>query len=113
MDSVKQLAIIGSTASGKSAISIDVANRYNCYILSMDSLSIYKEIDIASAKPSQAERKKVRHFGIDLIYPNEEFSVQKFLELYKEVYSICESDEKNLIINKYNVGLVRYRPRIL
>jgi len=98
MDSIKQLAIIGPTASGKSAISIDIATKYNCYILSMDSLSIYKEIDIASAKPSQIERKKVKHFGIDLIYPNEKFSVQKFLELYKDVYSICKKDGKNLII---------------
>jgi len=95
---VKQLAIIGPTASGKSAISIDIATKHNCYILSMDSLSIYREIDIASAKPSKAEQKKIKHFGIDLIYPNEEFSVQKFLELYKDVYSICEKDGKNLII---------------
>jgi len=95
---IKQLAIIGPTASGKSAISIDIATKYNCYILSMDSLSIYKEIDIASAKPSKEEREIIKHFGIDLIYPNEEFSVQKFLELYQDVYSICKRDKKNLII---------------
>ena len=49
---IKQIAIIGQTASGKSALAIDLALQTDAYILSLDSLSIYKEIDIASAKPT-------------------------------------------------------------
>lgn len=95
---IKQLAIIGPTASGKSDLAIEAANRLNAYILSIDSLSIYKEIDIVSAKPSREELEKIRHFGIDILMPNEYFSVDIFINLYREVISICEKDSKNLII---------------
>ncbi|MBD3799521.1 MAG: tRNA (adenosine(37)-N6)-dimethylallyltransferase MiaA, partial [Epsilonproteobacteria bacterium] len=50
---MKQLAIIGSTASGKSDFALALAQKHNAIILSIDSLSIYRKIDIASAKPSQ------------------------------------------------------------
>ena len=93
-----QLAIIGPTASGKSDLAIKIAKKIDAYILSIDSLSIYKEIDIVSAKPSKAELNEVRHFGIDLLYPNEYFSVDIFIQLYKEVLQKCQDERKNLII---------------
>lgn len=93
-----QLAIIGPTASGKSDLAIKIAKKIDAYILSIDSLSIYKEIDIVSAKPSKKERQDVRHFGIDLLNPDEYFSVEIFIDLYKEVASICKKEHKNLII---------------
>jgi len=93
-----QLAIIGPTASGKSDLAIKIAKKINAYILSIDSLSIYKEIDIVSAKPSKAELNEVRHFGIDLLYPNEYFSVDIFIQLYKEVLQKCQDERKNLIV---------------
>jgi len=95
---VKQLAIIGSTASGKSDLAIKIAKKINAYILSIDSLSIYKEIDIVSAKPSKEELQEVKHFGIDVLYPNEHFSVDIFIKLYKEVLQKCQDEGKNLII---------------
>jgi len=95
---MKQLAIIGSTASGKSDLSLKIALKMNAYILSIDSLSIYKEIDIVSAKPSKEELLKVKHFGINVLNPDEYFSVDIFIELYKEVLTRCKSDNKNLII---------------
>jgi len=93
-----QLAIIGPTASGKSDLAIKIAKKTNAYILSIDSLSIYKEIDIVSAKPAKAELHEVRHFGIDLLYPNEYFSVDIFIKLYKDVLMLCKEESKNLII---------------
>jgi len=93
-----QLAIIGPTASGKSDLAIKIAKKIDAYILSIDSLSIYKEIDIVSAKPSKAELHEVRHFGIDVLYPNEYFSVDVFIRLYKEVLQKCQDERKNLII---------------
>lgn len=93
-----QLALIGPTASGKSDLAIKLAKKIDAYILSIDSLSIYKEIDIVSAKPSKRELEEVKHFGIDLIYPDEHFSVEIFINLYKEVASLCEREKKNLII---------------
>jgi tRNA dimethylallyltransferase len=97
-EDIKQLAIIGSTASGKSDLAISMAQKTNSYILSIDSLSIYKEIDIVSAKPSAYELKQIKHFGIDEIYPNEYFNVDIFIKLYKKVIKQCRKDSKNLII---------------
>jgi len=93
-----QIAIIGPTASGKSDLAIKIAKKINAYILSIDSLSIYKEIDIVSAKPSKDELNEVKHFGINEIYPDEYFSVDIFINLYKKVKKTCENDGKNLVI---------------
>ena len=95
---MKELALIGPTASGKSDLALRLARENNAYILSLDSLSLYKEIDIASAKPSKDELAQVPHFGIDLIYPNEEFSVGTFAKLYTSLKQQCEDEQKNLII---------------
>jgi len=94
----KQLAIIGPTASGKSDLAIKIAQKLDAYILSIDSLSIYKEIDIVSAKPNENDLNEVRHFGINEIYPNEYFSVEILIKLYKKVKNICKREGKNLII---------------
>jgi len=85
-------AIIGPTASGKSDLAIKLAKKLGYEILSLDSLSIYKEVDIASAKPSKEELKEVKHYGINEIYPDEKFDVSKFIEIYKKI------PHKNIII---------------
>ena len=98
MKSIKQLALIGPTASGKTALSIKLAQQMNAIILSIDSLSIYKEIDIVSAKPTLAEREGIEHFGLDYLYPNESFDVTTFIKLYHEVYTKASHEGKNLVI---------------
>ncbi len=95
---MKELAIIGPTASGKSDLALQLAGENNAVILSLDSLSIYKEIDIASAKPSKDELAQVQHFGVDLIHPDEAFSVATFGDLYREVKAHALETDKNLII---------------
>ncbi len=93
-----QLALIGPTASGKTALSIKVAQQHNAYILSLDSLSIYKEINIVSAKPTKEEQGDILHFGLDQLSPSENFDVKTFIDLYHQVYEKCLSDQKNLVI---------------
>lgn len=95
---IKQLAIIGPTASGKSDLAIKIAQKIDAYILSIDSLSIYKEIDIVSAKPSSKELNAVKHFGINVLNPDDYFSVDIFINIYKDVISTCQKENKNLII---------------
>lgn len=95
---MKQIAIIGPTASGKTSLAIEVAKKTNSVILSLDSLSVYKEIDIASAKPTLAERDGIVHFGIDEICVNEKFDVIVFFEIYKKAKTFAEKNNKNLII---------------
>jgi tRNA dimethylallyltransferase len=95
---IRQIAIIGSTASGKTSLAVKVAKHMDAYILSLDSLSIYKEIDVVSAKPTLAEREGILHFGLDTISPNEAFDVTIFIKLYNEVYQHCLQNNKALII---------------
>lgn len=93
-----QFAIIGTTASGKSDLAINVAQRLNAVILSLDSLCLYKEIDIASAKPSKNELELIRHFGIDLISPDMEFCVGDFINEYNHALAYAKSQNIPLII---------------
>ncbi|BCD67439.1 tRNA (adenosine(37)-N6)-dimethylallyltransferase MiaA [Nitratiruptor sp. YY09-18] len=95
---MKEIAIIGPTASGKSALALQLAENFHANILSIDSLSIYKEIDIVSAKPNKEELKRVKHFGIDILYPNEHFSVARFIDIYKEAKEESLKEKKNLIL---------------
>jgi len=95
---MKQLAIIGSTASGKSDLALDLAQRHNALILSIDSLSIYKEIDIASAKPSKSELSAIEHFGINHLAPDENASVITFIGEYSRIREKALTEEKNIII---------------
>ena len=87
------IALIGPTASGKSDLAIKFALKNGYEILSLDSLSIYKEVDIASAKPSKKELSLVKHYGVDEIYPNEKFDVMKFIEIYQKI-----KDKKIIIV---------------
>ncbi|WP_151946906.1 tRNA (adenosine(37)-N6)-dimethylallyltransferase MiaA [Aliarcobacter butzleri] len=95
---MKEIAIIGSTASGKTALSLEIVSKTNSIILSLDSLCVYKEIDIVSAKPTLEERGEILHFGIDEVYPNVEFDVVCFMELYKKAKEYALKNDKNLII---------------
>ena len=95
---MKEIAIIGSTASGKTGLSLEIAHKTNSIILSLDSLSVYKEIDVASAKPSKKERGDIIHFGIDEVHPNEEFDVIQFISCYKKAKGFAQANNKNLII---------------
>lgn len=93
-----EVAIIGPTASGKSEAAINLAQKYGAYILSLDSLSVYKEVDIASAKPSKNDLLCVRHFGIDMIYPDEAFNAAMFMDEYERAKSEALEHGKNLVI---------------
>lgn len=95
---MKEIAIIGPTASGKSALAVTVAQRFNAHILSLDSLAIYRHIDIISAKPTKEEMGGIMHFGIDLIDPDEAFSAADFMTLYESTRTRCLDDGKNLVI---------------
>ena len=72
------VVIVGPTASGKTSLAIDIAQKFNGEIICADSRSIYKGADIGTAKPSQAEQAIVPHWGLDLVEPGDYFSVADF-----------------------------------
>lgn len=77
--------LVGSTASGKTELSIKIAEALDCEILSADSRQIYKYMDIGTAKPSRELQKKVPHHGIDLCTPDENFSAGQYAQYARAV----------------------------
>ena len=74
----KVIVIVGPTASGKTALSIELAKKINGEIVSCDSMQIYKKMDIGSAKPTLEEMQGIKHYMIDIIEPNQRFSVAEY-----------------------------------
>lgn len=83
--------LTGPTASGKSRLAIEVARLTNAEILSVDSMAVYREMDIGTAKPTADARKEVPHHLIDLVDPTDDYSVSQFVidahEKAKEIRS--------------------------
>ncbi len=73
--------LLGTTASGKTAAALALAPLLNAEIVSIDSMQVYRRMDIGTAKPTPAERAAVRHHLIDVVEPSESFSVARFVEL--------------------------------
>lgn len=74
------VVITGPTASGKTSLAIRLAKQYNGEIICADSRTIYRDMDIGTAKPTMAEREVVPHWGLDLVSPGETFSAAQFKE---------------------------------
>ena len=85
---IHALAITGPTASGKTALSLDVAEALGCEIISLDSMQIYKYMDIGTAKATKEERARAAHHMLDILDPDESFSA----EAYKEMAMRCAED---------------------
>jgi tRNA dimethylallyltransferase len=76
---VRHLALVGTTASGKSAVALEIARRLgDIEIVSVDSMQVYRGMDIGTAKPSPAEQAEIPHHLIDLADPSEDYSVARF-----------------------------------
>ena len=74
----KVIVIVGPTASGKTALSIELAKKINGEIISCDSMQIYKDLNIGSAKPTIEEMQGIKHYLIDEIEPTQRFSVAEY-----------------------------------
>ena len=72
--------IAGPTASGKSAVGLELAGLFEAEIINADSMQVYRYMDIGTAKPTREERQLVRHHLIDILYPDEEFSAALYRE---------------------------------
>lgn len=91
MQNIPVLAVVGPTASGKTALAVELAKRLDGEIVSADSMQIYKGMDIASAKPTEAEKQGIPHHMMDFLSPETPYSVAEYvkaaraciLEIYK------------------------------
>ena len=80
----KVVAILGPTGVGKSAMGINVAKKFNGEIISADSVQIFKEFDIGSAKINQSQMQTVKHYAIDIVRASENFTAYDFVIYAKE-----------------------------
>ena len=86
--------ITGPTASGKSAVAIELAKLIDTEIISMDSMSIYRRMNIGTAKPTLSEQQGIRHHLIDIREPNEEYSVADYCKDATEIAEKLRSANK-------------------
>jgi tRNA dimethylallyltransferase len=87
----QHLALVGTTASGKSALALALARRHpDIELVSIDSMQVYRGMDIGTAKPSAAERAEVPHHLIDLVDPGDEFTVRDFQSAFGDALALVE-----------------------
>ncbi len=95
----KVIVIVGPTASGKTTLSIELAKKIKGEIISADSMQIYKEMNIGTAKPSIKEMQGIRHYLIDFISPEERFTVSNYKDLAeKAIKEILDKGKTPIIV---------------
>ncbi len=98
MSKEKVIVICGPTASGKTSLSIELAKKINGEIVSCDSMQIYKDMNIGTAKPTQEEMQGIKHYLIDFISPNERYSVADYKKDAKKAIKEIISKGKTPIV---------------
>lgn len=95
----KLIIIVGPTASGKSDLAIKIAQRFSGEIIAADSRTIYKDMDIGTAKPSPVQLKKATHWGLDLVEPGDKFSAYDFKNYAKaKIQEISQRGNMPIIV---------------
>jgi len=94
----KVLVIAGPTASGKTALSVKLAQQLNGEIISGDSQQVYKELSIGTAKITEEEKANIKHYGLDLINYTENYSVKDFQSMARHAIDEISSNQKLPII---------------
>ncbi len=97
-EKIRIYAVVGPTASGKSALALSLAERVGGEIVSMDSMQIYKRMDIGTAKPTAAERARVPHHMIDVCEPTHSFSCADYVSAADAVIRDIHARGKKAIL---------------
>lgn len=92
------LFILGCTAVGKSAVGVELARRLGGEIVSVDSMMVYRRMDIGTAKPSREIRAEIPHHCIDIVEPSESFSVARYLSFADEAIAKVSSAGKPVLL---------------
>jgi tRNA dimethylallyltransferase len=97
---VPRVAIVGSTASGKSAVAMEAARRSgDVELISIDSMQVYRGMDIGTAKPSIADQTEIRHHLLDVVNPDEEYTAARFrIDFARGIEAIEEHEKRALLV---------------
>ena len=98
MEKTKVVIICGPTATGKSAIAVELCRIFNGEVVSADSMQVYRHMDIGTAKPSKEEMSVVPHHLIDIVDPDEEYTAARFKEDAEAAIDEIRSREKSVFI---------------
>ena len=98
MHKPKVIVICGPTASGKTALSIELAKKINGEIISCDSMQIYKDMNIGTAKVTEEEMQGIKHYMIDFVSPDERYSVADYKNDAEKIIEIIINKGKTPII---------------
>ena len=98
MNKPKVIVICGPTASGKTALSIELAKKINGEIISCDSMQIYKDMNIGTAKVTEEEMQGIKHYMIDFVSPDERYSVADYKNDAEKIIEIIINKGKTPII---------------
>ena len=96
MDNI--ICVVGPTASGKTALAVELAKELGGEVVSCDSMQIYRRMDIGTAKPTTEEMQGVRHHMIDIVEPTEDFSVSRYTEMATPIVDDILARGKTAII---------------
>ena len=77
---IKIIVLCGPTAVGKTALSLQIAETFSCEIISVDSMQVYRNMDIGTAKPTKTERDRIKHYLIDIVDPDETYTLGRFVK---------------------------------
>ena len=94
----KIICVVGPTASGKTALAVELAKFTNGEVVSCDSMQIYKRLDIGTAKPTKEEMQDIPHHMIDICEPDEDFSVSRYVEMATPIVEDILSRGKTAVI---------------
>jgi len=100
--------LTGPTAVGKTSLSVEIARQLDAEIISADSMQLYRYFDIGTAKPSPETRRKIPHYFVDLIDPDEMFDVAQFVyNAEKKILEIRERGKNVLVVGGTMMYLLR------
>ena len=99
MEKKKVIIICGPTASGKTKLSVELAKKINGEIVSADSMQIYKDMSIGTAKPTKEEMQDIKHYLIDFVDPNKRYSVAEYKkDAIKAIDKIISKDKVPIVV---------------
>lgn len=120
----KVIAIVGPTASGKTNLAIELAQKLDTEIISADSRLVYKGFDIGTAKPTKEEQMLVKHHLIDVVEPEVDYSVAEFYDSAKKIIAMLHEKNKvpivvggtglyfRILLENYNLPRIEADPKL-
>ncbi len=92
------LVIVGPTGSGKTSIALKLADFYHAPIINADAFQIYQEMDIGTAKVERGSEDYKKHYLLDIVKPNQSYSVKEYQNDFRKVYAELKKQYQNIIV---------------